>query len=279
MALAHIIEKLSGSSQSWSLPIFVYDDGGASITLDDVVAHINAAVDIPTAIYGMPDDGDPNLTQLSHSAWRITIKYRLATLRPLRPPLVGADQRIGFEFHLPRKYVRFAPEVGKFPSGVNGCRGIVNIVSNGHSLAKHSGVWLDPPPISFKTTLSVHPDDVTPSWARTIAAVIQAGCSNSSSMQAGAYAAGELLIVHCAGAQISEKAVQIETGWNWKQNVSDETRGEVTGVSYDGQDFVWDWVTNSIDRESQRYEHKITAVYVNRVRPRVDMHSLGILPA
>lgn len=278
MAIHHIFEKLSGSSQSWSLPIFVYDDTGAAITLDDCVTHINAAVDIPTSIFDMPDDGDPNATQLSKSAWRVTIKYRLATLRPIRPPLVGAGQRIGFDFHLGRKYVRYAPEVAKFPTEAPTKRGIVNIVQNGHSLAKHSGVWLDPPPVSFKTTLSVHPGDVTASWARTVAAVIQAGCVNSTSMQSGAYAAGELIIVACMGQQISEKAVQIETSWNWIQNVSGETRGEVSGVSYNGQDFVWDWVTNEIDRAHIHYLHKVTAVYVNRVRPRIDMTSIGLLP-
>lgn len=279
MAIQHVFEKLSGTSQSLTLPIFVYDDGTppAEIDEDDVVTHINGAGDIPTTILGVPDDGDPNIERLSASAWRVGIKYRIDTMRPKLPASVG-EERFGFNFHLPRKYVRWAPESGVYPGSAPSWHGLVNVVQDASSLSCHSGVWLDPPPVSFTKSLSVSPGSVTASWVRTLAEIIQAGTVNSVALQSGAYAAGEIIIVNCVGSLISESAFHIDIGWNWTRNVTGETRDAVTGIAYDGQDFVWDWTAPFADRNDNQLGLEVRATYVNQVRPRGDLSVIGIIP-
>lgn len=277
MAIQHVIEKLTGSASSLTLPVFVYDDGTppAEISLTDVVTHLAAATDIPTILIGLPDDGDPGITRLSKSAWRVDIKY--GSRRANKPPTVG-EERFGFNFQLPRKYVRWAPEVGKFPETAPTWHGLVNVVQDSSSLSCHSGVWLDPPPISFTKQITLDASEVTATWVRTMAAVIQAGMVNSEPLQGGAYQAGEIIIVQCNGRLISENAFTIDIGWNWTPNVVDEIRDEVENVSYDGHDFVWDWTEPFTDRNGNQLGMKTRATYVNRVRPRGDLSAVGIIP-
>lgn len=282
MAIKHIIEKLSGASLSLSLPIFIYDDGTPPAAIDEtaVAAYLvtQYGVTIPSTVLGVPDDGDPNFERLSYSSWRVTMKYRAQTLRPLHPPGTSDSARAGFNFQLPRKYVRFGTEIAKYPGGAPSWHGLVNVVQDGNSLACHSGVWLEPPPVSFTRTLSVSPSSVTGSWVRTLASVIQSGMVNSTSLVSGAYAAGELMIVSAHGQLISANAFQIDIGWNWAQNVSGETRDGVSGIAYDGQDFVWEWTKPLVDRSNNQLGLQVAAVYVNRVRPRGDISVIGIVP-
>lgn len=282
MAIQHIIEKLSGASQSLSLPIFIYDDGTppAAIDQDDVAAYLvtQYGVTIPSDVLGVPDDGDPGFKRLSRSAWRVTIKYRVQTLRPLHPVGVGEAARSSFNFQLPRKYVRWGTEIAKYPGSAPTWHGLVNVVQDCNSLACHSGIWLEPPPVSFSTSISVSPSTVTGSWVRTLAGVIQAGMVNSVSMGSGAYAAGELLIVHAHGQSVSANAFNIDIGWGWAQNVSGETRDGITGIAYDGHDFVWEWTKPLVDRSNNQLGLQVAAVYVNRVRPRGDLTAIGISP-
>lgn len=277
MALQHVFEKLSGSASSLTLPVFVYDDGTppAEISLTEVMDHIDAAVDIPAIVIGLPNDGDPGITRLSKSAWRIEIRY--GSRRPFAPPTVG-EERFGFNFNLPRKYVRWAPEVGRFPASQPTWHGLVNVVQDGSSLSVHSGVWLDPPAVSFSKQLTVPASAVTGTWVRTLATVIQAGTVNSEPLQGGAYAPGEIIIVQCNGRLISEEAFSIDISWNWAQNVSNETRDAVENVSYQGQDFVWDWTEPFADRNGNQLGLRTRATYVNRVRPRGDLSAIGIIP-
>lgn len=281
MALTHVIEKLSGGSQSLQLPIFVYDNGTppAAIDEDDVKTYVDAqyGIGIPTSVLGVPDDGDPRFEQLSMSAFRVVINYRAAAVRPLPPPVVG-QKRSRFNFVAPRKFIKYAPEVAKFPSSAPTAGGLVNVIQDLESGAFESGLWLDPPPVSFVTDETFAPSTITNTWVRTLAQVIQACAVNSDALVSGAYAAGELMIGYCSGQQISNGAFTIETGWCWQKNVTGESRGSVTEINYDGHDFVWELYDPNINRTAQTYGLQVKAVYVSRVRPRTAFADLGISP-
>lgn len=288
MSLQLVIEKLSGTSTSLQLPLFVYDDGTppAEIDEEDVKAFVDSkyGTTVPSEVLGVPEDGDPHLVRLSRSAWRVTINYRVATLRPLTPVGVG-EARNRFQFSAPRIVRRFAPEVGAFPNallaalgGAPTWHGLMNVVEEQGAWPKPSPTVLDPPPVSFVTEQSFAPNAVTTAQVRELATVIQSQGVNSDSLQSGEYLAGELTIGFCNGEQISAGAWRIETGWCWQRNVTGEVRDTVTGVAYEGHDYVWDWWEPFVDRNKLQLGYAIKATYVNRVRPRFAFGSLLVSP-
>lgn len=283
----HIIEKLDrGNSTALALPIFVWGTDGADpndpqapITLDEAIAEINAAIDIPATLLDLPNDGDPGVEQTG-LAWRITINYREPGLRPLHPPGVG-EHRAGFNFHCRRKWVNLATQVAKFPSG-SGTPDSFDVPNQQQDadgrFTGASGFWLEPPGADLTDTFSVDPADVTHSYVRGIAAIIAAGMVNSTSLVSGSYAAGELLIAYMVGIRMSDHEFLIDAGWSWQQNVTGETRGGVTGVHYDGQDYVWDWKEPIVDRSTNHFGLNPKYTYVHRVRPRGDISAVGFVP-
>jgi hypothetical protein len=213
------------------------------------------------------------LERLSYSAWRATIKYRIPSLRPLHPPFVG-EERSGFNFHLPRKFLRWAPQVGKFPSTAMDQNGFIHVDNRGQIL----GAWLEPPAPNLTKSLAVAPSAVTGAWVRGIAEIVGGGYVNSVPLTSGAYAAGEVIITHIIGSQTNDDLFHIDIGWNWTKNVADESRGTITGIDYDGQDYVWEYAKVAVDTLAAMTGAALKAVYVNQVRPRADLSVIGILP-
>lgn len=277
MATTHTIGKLTGSSQSLTLEVWVYDDGlpPADLDADDVVTHINGAGDIPTSVLGVPNDGDPQLTQVSQTLWKVGIRYRIPSLRALHPP-DSSERRSGFNFHLPRRFIKWAPEVAVYGSTLS-MGGFVNVVPNAHG-GNSVGTWLEPPTANLTDNYSVLRSSVTSSFLRTVAAIIHGGYVNSTSLTAGAYLAGEVMIVYMIGVPISDTLFGIDLGWSWKENVTDEVRGSITGIDYDGQDFVWEFEEPNLNRSAIAVEKTLKAVIVNQVRPRIDISAIGLSP-
>lgn len=280
MALQVIVEKETGAVDAPSLPVLVYDDGTppAYVTAADAIAAANAAFGtiIPSTFFGYDSDGNPGIRRLSKSSFQFTINYRPDSAKPSKPPQVG-EERAGFNWHAPRLWVQFAPEIAKFPGSYAGVSdSVINQVLDDQGRITSSGAWLDPPVANLTKSLSVSPSTVTGSWVRSIAALM--GHVNSVSLTSGAYAIGEICLVHIIGSQISDQAFHLDIGWNWQQNVSSETRGEVTGVSYNGQDYVWDVLVPYTDRTGNRIGRKIEATFVHRVRKYSDLSAIGIVP-
>jgi hypothetical protein len=281
MATNHIIGKVNGQgSEAWSLDVFVFDDGNpaAAIDVDDVITYLGTVFDIPVEIAGIPDDGNPQTRQISNSLWQITIRYNLPTLRPLHPPVTG-QERLEFNCNARRRFVRWAPEVNVYGDALT-AGGLVNVVKNGTGVLE-TGVWIEPPVANLRKRLAVSPATITPTFVRTLASLIEShhGASvNSVSLQGGAYAAGEIMLVSAIGFQSSNTDFQLELGWSWKQNVTGETRESITGIAYDGHDFVWEWTGPRLDRLNVIISTQIRSVFVNQVSPRADLSVIGILP-
>src|SRR3989304_8925166 len=81
-----------------------------------------------------------------------------------------------------------------------------------------------------------------------------------------------------AVVQLGTTEFHLELGWSGKQNVSGETRESVSGIAYDGHDFVWEWTEDNVDRNATVIGKKIKSVFVNQVSPRTDLSVIGIEP-
>lgn len=279
MALQVLVHKETGAIDSPTLPVIVYDDGTppAYVSATAAIAAANAAFGtvIPSTFFGYDSDGNPGMRRLSKSAFEFVVNYRPDSTKPSKPPQVG-EERSGFNWHAPRKWVQFAPEIARFPGGAGPSQNIVNMVLDEKGSVTSSGAWIDPPVANLTKSFSVAPGTVTGSWVRSIASLM--GHVNSVSLTSGAYAVGEICLVHVIGSLISEQAFHLDFGWNWTQNVSSETRGDVTGVSYNGQDYVWDALVPYTDRDGARIAWKIATTYVHRVRKYSDLSGMGVVP-
>lgn len=278
MAIQVVVEKDQGTKEAPSLPVVVWDDTGAFLTLAAAQAAVDAAAGtiVPITYDGLPNDGNPGQQRLSKSAWRFTINYRLAGQRPNRPPAIG-DYRAGFNWRLPRKWVQFAPEVARFPAIARASGGIIAQVWDANMNPVSSGAWIEPPAPNLSATLAVAPATVTGSWVRSIASLM--GVVNSVPLTGGAYQAGEIILVSAVGSRISDQSFLLDFGWNWTPNVSGETRDGVTGVNYNGQDYVWDGLAPTLGPDVEPViAWSIISTYVHRVRIYGDLASLGVEP-
>ena len=94
----------------------------------------------------------------------------------------------------------------------------------------------------------------------------------------GVHAIGEIMLVQISGRMISEDQVALSVGWSWKENISGESRGSVTGVERRGHDYVRDLTGWNVDRGAGFTYVEPIATYVHQVRPYADISGLGILP-
>jgi len=277
MTVQITVEKETGAFDTPSLPVFVWQDTLADLSLGDAVTAVDAAFGgtIPSSVLGLTNDGNPGIRRLSKSAFQFTINYRSDTNKPSKPPSVG-EFRSGFNWRAPRKWLQFAPEVARFPSGAAPSHDLVNAVLDANSLNVKSGVWVEPPVANLTKTFSVAASTVTGSWVRSIAALM--GHVNSTALTSGAYAIGEICLVSAVGSLVSNEAFHLDFGWSWIQNVSDETRDQVTGVDYNGHDHVWDFRQGFIDRDIVGVVQEVVATYVHRIRPYSDLSAIGVQP-
>ena len=278
MALQIVVDKETGAIDSPTLPVVVYDDGTppAFVSAAAAIAAADAAfgTTIPSTFFGYNSDGNPGMRRLSNSAFQFTINYRPDSAKPPRPQQVG-DTRLGFNWHMARKWIEYAPEIARFPGTAAPSADLVNAKVSADRVIT-SGLFLEPLVANLTKSFTVDPSTVTGSWVRGIAALM--GHVNSASLTGGAYAAGEICLVHAIGSLASDRAFTLDFGWNWTQNVTGETRGAVTGISYNGHDHVWDMRQDVVDRDLLAIIPEIVAVYVHRVREYSDLSATGVEP-
>lgn len=272
MATQTQLGKITGSVDSVVQPVTVWDDAGASMLASDAVAAAVAAA--PTTFFGSDQAENATIEKLNDSAYRIGIQYRAQEYRPLSR-LGAGEERFGFRFHAPRISRLFAPEIDVFPSGFPSMGGLIDLRREGGG-ERLAGVVLDPPEANLHKTVGVAPATVTASLVRTLAGLM--GHVNTTALQSGAYAIGEIMLVSATGQLVDDDLFNIDFAWSWKENVSGESWGDVTGVEYDGHDFAWPLTKPYVDRDDNLLGWEPRAVYVNRVHPRADLSAIGVLP-
>jgi hypothetical protein len=276
-----IVEKETGTFLAPSIPVFVYNDDYSALTLAAAETAVAAAYGgaIPSAVNTLPPDGNPGITRLSKSAFRFTINYREPNRRTPAPP-TGSVVRARIDAVAQRKEVRWAPEVaaygvlGLFPSG-SPFKGMVNVQFTG-LLAINFGAVIDPPEPNLGAELVVPLSTVTPSWRRTVALCV--GRTNSATLSSGTYAIGEIFLHSVHMQVVSETEANISISWSYKQNVTGETRGDITGIAYAGHQFVWEKPRMEINEDRNLALPQPDFVVINRVWPHTDLSAIGIQP-
>jgi hypothetical protein len=277
-----VVEKMGGTYLAPSLPVFVYNDDSSALSLAAAEAAITAGFlssTIPSVANGLPPDGNPGHQQLSKSAFRFTINYREPNRRSPAPPTANV-LRPRIDAVAQRFEARWRPERAAYHETLGALsfspfRGMVNVQFTG-LLAVNFGAVIDPPEPNLGVELVVPTTTVTPSWRRTVALCV--GRTNSFNLSGGTYNAGEILL-HSVHLQVaSETECNIQIAWSYKPNVSGETRGAVSGISYRGHDFVWEKPKMVIDDTRNWALPMPEMVIVNRVWPETDLSALGISP-
>jgi len=277
MTIQIVVEKETGSFDSPTLPVFVWQDTGAHLSLNDALTAVDAAfgTSIPASVNSLTNDGNPGIRRNSKSSFQFSINYRPDTQTPPRPPQID-ETRASFNWHDQRRWIEFAPEVARFPGTAAPSRGLLNAKVDASSRIVTAGYYVEPLAPNLSMSLTVAVSTVSGSWVRSLAAVM--GHVNSVSLTGGAYAAGEICLVTAVGSLTSKRAFTLDFGWHWKQNVVDEVRDGVTGVDYNGHDYVWDQRQSVIDRDLVAILPVTTAVYVHRVREYSDLSLTGLEP-
>ena len=138
------------------------------------------------------------------------------------------------------------------------------------------GAVIEPPQPNLFVEMAVPIASVTPSWGRTVASLV--GRSNSTALTSGTYQPGTIFLCHVLGHKASPTEFLLEIGWSYKPNVTGESRGEVTGISYRGHYFVWEMPKLIVDRAQVKIFQQPEFVIVNQVWPEDDLSTLGIEP-
>lgn len=283
MAIQHVIEKLSGSSTSLQLPVFVYDDGTppAEITETALKTYIDAqyGVTIPADIFGgVPDDGDPRIQRLSKSSWRVTINYRAPNVRAIPPP-TGSSLRQRFACQAQRRLVKWAPEIAVYGVGAGPFPtygGMVDVQTDRGGAITNVGVVIEPPEPNLFVELAVPIASINPDFGRTVARSV--GRFNTAALASGAYQPGEIFLCSVFGHKTSANEYSFEIAWSYRPNVTSETRGAVTNIAYRGHDYVWETPYRTIDRDLVKMLTSPEFVIVNQVWEGADLAQLGVEP-
>lgn len=268
MAIQVYIEKLGGQVDNLTVPFLAWQDDGSTLSEAAAITAVEAVA--PTTVLGVPYDPIYDIQRVANSSVRVMVHYRWPQLTPLRPPTTG-EERFGFSFSAPRKWVQWAPEIARFPATAPSFHGLVGVTRE-----LQSGLWIDPPAANLFKHLTVPTSTVTASFVRTLA--LLQGCVNSTSLHSGTYAVGEIMLVSASGQHVSPTQFSIELGWSWVKNVSGQDRGPVTGVSYNGHDLVWDWLEPIVDRSQNHLGMQPKYTYVNRPHTYADLSVIGVLP-
>lgn len=296
MATQIILEKLTGSGQSPSLPLFVHDDGTppAELDVDTALLAVNDAAGTlyPETLFGFPLDDNPGVQRLSRSAWRITVHWRDPNLTALDPP--GIEGRARFAAVGQRREVRWAPEVAAFdknglvgpPSSLppgeewhGAYGGLVNVQFSGGGTKLKLGAVIDPPEPNLFWEIEVDRVDIDPTFTRKAALLV--GCVNDGLLTGGAYARGEIYLHSVYGQLVDKDQFLFEIGWSYKKNILEsepETRGEVTDIFYEGHHFVWEVPKLAVDRQNGKVFGSPKEVIVNAVHPYADLTALTVQP-
>jgi hypothetical protein len=135
-------------------------------------------------------------------------------------------------------------------------------------------VPINPPTPNAGAQGIVAATDITASWVasmrRLVGTVNQQAISN--------WSAGEVFLNRVSVQQVDDDEVNIRVQWTLGDAVTNETRGEITGISYKPFQHVREWIGIDADRDGNTLVYKPTAVLVNDVWPWGYHILLGINP-
>lgn len=276
MALQAILEKPSGNAESMQQPVFVYDDAQADIS--EAEAKTKAEADAASDFFGVDQDGNPGIQRIAPFAVRVIVNYRVRQLRKLSKQTIG-EERFNFEVRAERKVLRYAPEVARYPTGpvISGgappSNGVLTASRSGNGI-QPLGVTIEPPPVNMGKQAVVAIGSVTAAWVNTVSTLI----GHVNSVAIGPHAAGEIMLVLVTVQQLDDDSALVKVGWNHKENVTNDSRGSITGITYNGHHYVWETHRPIPNRDGGVLVLEPQYVYVNEVWPTADITAIGVSP-
>lgn len=263
MAITTVIEKGSGDENSFSLPVFVYDPAGGTVSRAAAISAAESAA--PTTIFAFGQDGVPTIEDLVENVYRVTIKYTQGDYSTW-----STQERFDFAANAQAWVGNYAPQVARFPGTAFDYDGVV--APNGRP-----GGMQPAPPRDVGKSFRLPLGSLNATNVRFCARAAKLGAVHNATY--GAYNQGELAIVHFSMQQVDAYNVQVNVGWSYNLNVTGENRGGITGVAYKGHEYVWEVQDLEADRVNNILGITNKAVYVSAVRPVVDILTpLGVNP-
>ena len=263
MAVQTILEKGSGDTNSFTLPVYVYDDVGATLTMANAILAAEAAA--PSQVIGIYQDGVPSVDQVKESVWRVQVRYSVGDAAK-----VFGTERDDYSAQAETLHVMYAPQVARFAGTAPDFAGMIQ--PGGREL----GATIPPGAQNLGKSLRMNIALFTPGYRKSLINLVRAGAVNSTAI--AGYAAGELQLVSLSAQQDGQVTYQVRLGWSYKPNVSGTTYGAVSGVSHQGHDFVWVLPEKKTDRNNNTLYEIPQFVYVNRPRITGDLSVVGVTP-
>lgn len=264
MATTTIIEKGSGDANSYTLPVYVYDPAGGTVSQAEAISAAENAA--PEQVLGTYQDGIPSIEVLAENIYRVGVRYSRGDFL-----FMGSLEREDYASQAEALDITYAEEVAKFPGTAPSFDGIMK--PGGKS---SFGAIIQPGAQNVGKALRLNIAQFTPAYRKDLMNWVRAGVVNSVAF--AGYSIGELQLVSFSAFQDSQTTFQVRLGWSYKPNVTSANFGPVTGVQYQGHDFWWVWSEKVTDRNNRTLYEQPKFVYVNRPRPQADLQGIGVNP-
>lgn len=262
MATQIHLEKGSGDATSYGIPVLVYNDDNADLTVADAITAAEAAA--PSSILGVNQDGVPTVEERTNFCVRVTVRYASAgsvsfALTDFQDDSVVAETL---------KYT-YADPIARFPGTAPDVKGMLSFDG--------TEVVIPPGQGGPQRRFDLNVVSMTSAYRKLIYNATRAGAVHNGPL--AGYAAGELQIVRASIRQKNSNTFSVSVQWSYKPNVNSATYGDVTGVSHQGHDLVSVFPKPVVDRNGNTIAQRPAFVYVTRPRPLLDISGIATPPA
>lgn len=201
--------------------------------------------------------------------WIVTGEYELLERRD--PPVTGAvEQRFNFQAQGGHFYTSLST-VNSYGTNPPDFKQAINVVKV-DGTPRVEGANVSPPPETF--TIAFFPANASVSDAYIKGVYDLVGAVNNASYNT--FAAGELMLVRCAGGIRTNADFSIEFGFSYIPNTSSLSIGGIGPITKDGHDLLWAYFEDVEDTTNDALVKNPTAIYIERVWNRGDFTDLSL---
>lgn len=234
MALQVIIGAERGSDENVALPITVYDDAGADVSLTAAVAK---AIENEQAVYfGNTTPQSYGLNQLAPDAWEITVNYGAVDLTPFpRPsPPAGGSIRYLFSYRAQAEFFKVAKNTRRSTGALDFKTGI-NVDLDANDVPRSQGMTAPPPTVTDRLEYQFSNGFITASYRNAVRQLLGKVNSNNFLDQPP----GTMRFVEVNASVTSDDQVSIDFGFAYRpiQTVTISPGKSVTPET--GHDIIW----------------------------------------
>ena len=242
-------------------------------TSDEVQAQSSALLLSPGNIGGLNAKKITSLDEVNSedpSGGHFVATIQWSTSENSEPKSSSFDYRFSFQAPSAHIYQSLETVASTAASGsAPDFGGAINVVNDSGKL-RVEGFSIASPPETF--SLSYHlAKAATPSYQMVVESLV--GAVNVSPWKSRP--AGSLMLSRVSGGGPNGNVTSIDFGFSFVANKTSLDVGGITVPSKDGHDLLWAYYHDKVDTNANLLVKKPLAVYVERVRPRMDFNLLG----